>query len=483
MTKHAVYGLWINNKEIVDPSRQKESVDPSNNQPWMVATQASKGEVDQAVNAARQALKGPWGSMPIADRVGLLHKLASLLREDAERLADIECLDTGKLLGGALIEMKRAADYIDYYAGVARAFEGVHIEISPTRTGTVVPRPRGVVAAITPFNGPVTLTLWKLAPALATGNTIIIKPSPETPATPGELGRLAAKAGFPPGVVNILYGDTEIGEVLVTHPGVDCVAFTGSSEVGRKIAAAAASSLKHVLVEGGGKSAFVVFDDASIDLAIKNAVNGVFGSTGQTCVAGSRMLIHRPIYDQFVDKMVSVAKAFRVGNPRDVQTQMGPLTTRDQIGRIDKLLSTVGADGGKIVAGGHLSNAPDLQAGNYYLPTLITGVSNNAEVSQREFFGPVGVILPFSDEDEAVEIANGTPFGLAVGIWTENIRRANRVSRQMQAGTVWVNCYRAFEHTLPFGGFKQSGLGRENGMAALREYTQLQTIINDFSPK
>ena len=314
------YGLWIDNQEIVDPALSKETLDPATNKPWAFATQATSKEVELAVVSAKKAFQGPWGSLSPADRSGLLRNFAALLRADAERIGRLETSDTGKLLAGTPAEMRRAADYLDYYVGIARAFVGSWVELSQTRHGAILNRPRGVVAAITPFNAPVTLTMWKLAPALATGNTIVIKPSPETPATPGELGRIAAKAGIPPGVVNVIYGDAEVGETLIRHPEVACVAFTGSSSVGSRIAATAAASFKHAIIEGGGKSAFIVFDDANLDVAIGQALNGIFGNSGQSCVASSRILVQRSIYDEFVGKMIARTEQILVGCPTEPRT-------------------------------------------------------------------------------------------------------------------------------------------------------------------
>jgi (Z)-2-((N-methylformamido)methylene)-5-hydroxybutyrolactone dehydrogenase len=290
---------------------------------------------------------------------------------------------------------------------------------------------------------------------------------------------LASEAGFPPGVVNVVPGDAGVGASLVEHPDVAAVAFTGSSVTGRRIAASAAKTLKRVLIEAGGKYPYIVFEDAQLESAVISAVAGIFGGTGQSCVAGSRMLVHRKVYDDFVDRMSRRARALRVGDPRDERTHIGPLASARQLERVEGYVDLARKDGLEIVQGSEPDD-PQLADGCFHAPTLIAGAQNSMRICQEEIFGPVGVVLPFDDEEEAIAIANDSPYGLAAGVWTDDARRAQRVARRIEAGTVWVNCYRAFHWTLPFGGFKQSGYGRDNGMEALREYTQVQTIVNDW---
>jgi (Z)-2-((N-methylformamido)methylene)-5-hydroxybutyrolactone dehydrogenase len=474
------YGMWIDGVAVTNGRPERETLDPATGRPWALTTSTSVEDLDDAVASATAAYADEaWAGLSATQRGELLLRLAELIRRDSEQLAALESRDNGKPIWQTRSEVASVPAWYAYFGGAADKLTGANVEVSRTRAGATSHRALGVVAILSPFNGPIPLTSYKLAPALAAGNTVVIKPSPDTPITAFELGRLASEAGFPPGVVNVVPGDAGVGASLVEHPDVAAVAFTGSSVTGRRIAASAAKTLKRVLIEAGGKSPYIVFEDAQLESAVISAVAGIFGGTGQSCVAGSRMLVHRKVYDDFVDRMSRRARALRVGDPRDERTHIGPLASARQLERVEGYVDLARKDGLEIVQGSEPDD-PQLADGCFHAPTLIAGAQNSMRICQEEIFGPVGVVLPFDDEEEAIAIANDSPYGLAAGVWTDDARRAQRVARRIEAGTVWVNCYRAFHWTLPFGGFKQSGYGRDNGMEALREYTQVQTIVNDW---
>jgi aldehyde dehydrogenase (NAD+) len=472
-------GPWIDGREHRDGRDVEDTIDPAHGRGWASVARAAPEDVERAVAAAHAAFHRPaWATLSPTQRGELLFELARLIRRDAERLAVEETAEVGKPLWQTRGEVAAAAQWFSYYGGAADKVEGSSIDLSATRHGRTSHRPLGVVAILSPFNGPFALTSWKLAPALATGNTVVIKPSPDTPVTPLRLGQLASEAGFPAGVVNVLPGGSDVGAQLVSHPDVAAVAFTGSTDVGRRIAATAAGTFKRTLIEAGGKSPFVVFADADLDLAVPAAVAGIFGASGQSCVANSRMVVHSSVHDEFVQRLSDRARRLRIGDPMDDRTHMGPLSSRRQLDRVAAYVELAEQDGLDVIAP-PLSDDLDAE-GYYHRPTLVVGADNAMRISQEEIFGPVGVVLPFDDDDEAVQIANGTEFGLAAGVWTRDVSRAHRVANRLEAGTVWINTYRAMHWTLPFGGYKQSGLGRENGLEAMREFTQLQTQVVDY---
>ena len=404
--------------------------------------------------------------------------MGDLITENAEALAKVEVRDNGKLFAEMHLQLRYAPQWYYYFGGLADKIEGSVIPIEKPETFTyTLHEPLGVCVAIIPWNSPLLLVSFKLAPALAAGNTVIIKPSEFTSASALEFVKLVEKAGFPKGVVNVVTGyGKEVGEALITHPDVAKVAFTGGSASGRHVYARAAESLKKVSLELGGKSPNIVFDDCNIDNAVKGAISGIFAATGQTCVAGSRLLVQESIHDEFVDKLVTFAKTAKMGDPMSEDTHVGPVTTYPQFEKVLGYLEVAREEGVNCVLGGNKATRPECGEGWFVEPTIYTNVQNSMRIAQEEIFGPVLSVIPFKDEDEAIEIGNDVVFGLAAGIWTQSIRRAIELSKRLQAGTVWVNMYRAISYSTPFGGYKQSGLGRENGQEAIREYMQTKTV-------
>ncbi|HET6605187.1 MAG TPA: aldehyde dehydrogenase, partial [Rhodopila sp.] len=422
--------------------------------------------------------KGPWPAMTATQRGALLRRLGDLIAENAEPLAQTEVRDNGKLISEMLGQTRYVPQWYYYFGGLADKVEGGVLPIDkPGIFNFTRWEPLGVVAAIVPWNSPLLLLSWKLAPALAAGNTVVIKPSEYTSASTLEFGRLVEKAGFPPGVVNIITGfGNEVGEPLVTHPDVAKVAFTGGELSGQRVYESAARGLKRVTLELGGKSPNIVFDDAVMDDAVKGAISGIFAASGQTCIAGSRLLVQRSIHNEFVDKLVTFAKTARMGDPSNPDTQVGPVTTPPQYQKILSYLEIGKNEGAQAVLGGGPADKTKFGDGWFVNPTIFTGVNNKMRIAQEEIFGPVLSVIPFDDEEEAVAIANDTVYGLAAGVWTQNIRRALVMSERLRAGTVWVNTYRAVSFMSPFGGYKRSGLGRESGQEAIYEYLQQKSV-------
>jgi aldehyde dehydrogenase (NAD+) len=380
-------------------------------------------------------------------------------------------------------QLRYLPQWFRYFGGLADKVEGRVIPIDkPGVFNFTREEPFGVVAAITPWNSPLLLAAWKLAPALAAGNTVVWKPSEFSSVSALEFGRLFEEAGFPPGVVNVVTGfGGEIGDALVTHAKVAKVAFTGGDRTGAVVYSSAARSIKPVTLELGGKSANIVFDDAVLDDAVKGVVSGIFAATGQTCIAGSRALIQRKVYDQFTERLLALARTAKMGDPLDDATQVGPITTRPQFGKVLEYIEIAKGEGASCALGGGPARRPECGEGWFVEPTIFTGVRPEMRIAQEEVFGPVLGIIPFDDEEEAVAIANGTLYGLAAGVWTQSIRRALTMAEQLEAGTVWVNTYRAVSYMSPFGGYKRSGIGRESGQSAIREYLQEKSVWIDIS--
>ena len=455
-----------------------ESFDPFTAKPWALIPRGNAEDVDRAVQAAHRAFTtGDWPRMHASQRGLLLRRLGDLIARDAEKLAAVEVQDNGKLISEMAAQLKYAPQWYYYYGGLADKIEGSVIPSDKQAFNYTRHEPLGVCAAITPWNSPLLLFGLKVAPALAAGNTVVVKPSEYTSASTLAIMKLFEEAGFPEGVINVVTGfGPEAGEPLVKHPLVRKVAFTGSSKTGAHVYSEAAQDIKRVSLELGGKSPNIVFDDCNMENAVKGVVSGIFAATGQTCIAGSRLLVHERIHDEFVGKLVDFAKTARMGNPMDYDTQVGPVTNLMQYEKVLGYIDIAKEEGVETALGGGKATRPECGDGWFVEPTVFTGVKNSMRIAQEEVFGPVLAVIPFHDEEEAVAIGNDVVFGLAAGIWTENMRRAITMSERLQAGTVWVNTYRALSYTSPFGGYKRSGLGRENGQEAIQEYLQTKSI-------
>ncbi|MCC0025250.1 MAG: aldehyde dehydrogenase [Hyphomicrobiaceae bacterium] len=459
-----------------------ESENPYLGSAWAEIPRAGSEDVERAVSAAHKAFKSPaWAGLTPSARGLLLCRLAERIAEEAERLAEIETRDNGKLITEMRAQLRYIPQWFHYFGGLADKVEGRVIPIDkPGMINFTREEPLGVVVAITPWNSPLMLATWKLAPALAAGNTIVWKPSEYSSVSALEFGKLFEEVGFPPGVVNIVTGfGSEIGEALVTHPRVAKVAFTGGDVTGQRVYESAARHIKPVTLELGGKSANIVFSDAELDNAVRGVVSGIFAATGQTCIAGSRALVQRSIHDEFVEKLVALGRTARMGDPLLDTTQVGPITTRPQFAKVLDYVEVAKTEGATCVLGGGKAERPECGNGWFVEPTVFTNVTPSMRIAQEEVFGPVLSIIPFDDEDEAVAIANNTQYGLAAGVWTQSIRTAFELSEKLEAGTVWVNTYRATSYLSPFGGYKRSGIGRESGLTAIREYLQEKSVWID----
>ena len=444
-----------------------------------VVSTATADDAEEAVLAADRAWQRPdWRDLKPHERAGVLYRISSLIGERREDLAQMQRRDNGKPISETRALVASAAGTFQYMAAACETLED---DLTPSRGDYLtmsVHEPLGVVAAITPWNSPIASEAQKLAPALAAGNAVVVKPAEVTPMAALELGRICEEAGVPPGVVNILPGKGSIvGDALVRHPLVRKVAFTGGTDVGRGIARIAADKLMPVSLELGGKSPTIVFDDADMDHAVAGVLFGIFSSSGESCIAGSRLFVHRSIHDRFVDRLVAATGKLRVGDPEDPATQMGPLITTAHRGSIEEYVKLGLDDGGALLTGGRRPEGAVYDKGSYYLPTILSGLANDARICQEEIFGPVLVVLPFDDEDDLIAAANDSVFGLAAGIWTSDYKRAWRVARRLRTGTVWINTYKQFSISTPFGGVKDSGLGREKGRLGIREYCAQKASI------
>ena len=473
--QHYINGQWT------APARNEwmETENPYTRQPWARIPRGNAADVENAVNAASEAYEtGSWGRMSATERGKLLWKMGDLLEANVERLAVLESSDNGRAISDVKGTICYVAEFFRYFGGLADKIEGTVPPLEkPEFFNYTSHEPYGVVAAITPWNGPLLLIAMKLAPGLAAGNAFVVKPHEFASVVVLEFAALFTEAGFPPGVVNVITGiGAEVGEPLVSHAKVRKVAFTGGELVGRAVYQAAARDFKPVTLELGGKSPNIVFEDADLDKAAKGVVMGMFTTTGQACLAGSRLLVQESIHDEFLARLKVQTGAARLGNPAEAGTEMGPLASRAQYDRVLKYLDIARSEGASVALGGGPSTRPGCTDSYFVEPTILTGVNNTMRIDREEVFGPVLCCLTFKDEDDAVSVGNDTPFGLGAGVWTENMRRAIRVSKRLNAGTVWVNSYRALSFMSPFGGYKQSGIGRENGIEAMREYMQTKSV-------
>ncbi|CAN5553095.1 aldehyde dehydrogenase [soil metagenome] len=475
-----VGGEWLDARS----GKTFESTNPYTGRVWATAPEAGDEDVDAAVRAARQAFdEGPWGKMTGTERARLLRRLADLLAENAEDIAVVESTDNGKLLREMSGQLKALPEWYYYFAGATDKIQGETIPSDKPNFFIYTRRePIGVVGAITPWNSPLLLLTFKLAPALAAGCTFVVKTAEQTPASTLEFAKLFEETGFPPGVFNVISGfGPTTGSALVRHPGVDKVAFTGSTETGKQVMKDAADHLAKVTLELGGKSPSIVFEDADMEAVVNGVVSGIFAATGQTCIAGSRLFVQEAVHDEVVERLSEKAESIKLGNPLDEETEMGPVAFEKQLEKIKGYISVGQEEGAELVCGGKPPENPELQDGFFIEPTIITGVDNQMTVAREEIFGPVLSVISAESEEEIIRQANDTPYGLAAGIWTRDLQRAHRVAHALKASTVWINSYRTLSFNTPFGGYKMSGVGRENGLESLKEYTQVKSFWVELS--
>src|SRR5512132_4083077 len=460
-----------------------EVVNPATEEVIAEVASAEKSDVDAAVAAARAALDGPWGKLSARERGRLVWKIGERLMERADEIARLETLHNGKpIFESRQIEVPASAECFQYYAGWADKIHGETIPVKGNFLTYTLREPVGVVAAIVPWNFPLLLTSWKVAPALACGNTVIIKPASQTPLTALALAEIAAQVGLPPGVLNVVTGPgSQVGQMIVEHPGIDKIAFTGDTSTGKGIMKGAAETLKRITLELGGKSPNIVLRDADLDAAVRGATIGIFYGKGEVCAAGSRLLVDRSIKDEFIDKLAARAKKMTAGDPMNPQTRFGALSSQRQMETVLRYIESGKQEGATLVAGGART---DIGTGKGYFvqPTVFTDVRPEMTISREEIFGPVLAAIEFADMDEAIARANDTAYGLAAGVWTRDIKKAHYIARRLQAGTVWINTYNVYDTAAPFGGYKQSGFGREMSAHAIEHYTQVKSVWVDLNP-
>jgi len=476
MKEHAIFvgGEWRTGRG--DPII---SINPANGEVIAEFPGSAPADAGDAVTAAERALaKTGWPSMPAHERARTLYRIGDLIEDRVDRIAEVQTADTGKCLSETTALARSAAGTFRFYGAALETHEE---ELTPRRGPELtmsVYTPMGVVAGITPWNSPIASDAQKAAPALAAGNAVLLKPAEWASLTSLTLAEICEEAGLPPGLLSVLPGKgSVVGEAIVRHPQVRKVSFTGGTETGRRIMRAASEKLMPVSLELGGKSPHIVFDDADLEAALAGVSFGIFSSTGQSCIAGSRLFLHRAVFDDFLERLVEHTKALRVGDPRDPATQVAPLITSEHCDQVAGYVDLARSEGAQVLAGGARPQGEAFVGGAYYLPTILTGLDNRARACQEEIFGPILVVLPFEDEDQLVEEANDSVYGLAAGLWTSDYRRAWRVAQRLQVGTVWINTYKKFSISTPFGGMKESGIGREKGRYGIRAYMDQKSLF------
>jgi aldehyde dehydrogenase (NAD+) len=472
-------GQLLIDGQWVDGAKKFDTINPATGKVLTQIAEGSSADVDRAVDAARRALEdrnGPWRKMSASERGRLIWKLADLVEKNIDELAELETLDNGKpIFESRYVDMPMVVDVLRYYAGLATKIHGETVNTVETAFTYTLREPVGVVGLIVPWNFPLLLASWKVGPALACGNTIVWKPASQTSLTTLRFGKLAIEAGVPAGVLNIVTGPGAVGRAMVKHPGIDKIAFTGSTAVGQEIMRSAADTLKRITLELGGKSPNIVFADSDIDNAVKGAITGIFYGKGEVCNAGSRLFLESKVKDEFTEKLVARASKMRPADPLDPKTRLGAIVSQEQMQTVLGYIEAGKKDGAKLVAGGNRVNV-DGGKGFFIEPTIFADVKNDMTIAREEIFGPVLSVLAFDDIDEVIEQANNNPYGLAAAVWTRDVKKAHSVSRRLKAGTVWINTYGLMDASLPFGGYKSSGFGRELGAHAIEHYTELKTV-------
>ena len=475
-------GQWVD----AESGRTFTTPNPATGEPLAEVAEGDKADIDKAVAAARRAFEGKWSSMSARDRGRVIYKLSQLIEGRAKELAELETSDNGKpIRESSFVDIPQVVENFEYFAGWATKIEGETIPVPGKMFNYTLREPVGVCGQIIPWNFPLLMAAWKLAPALAAGNTVVLKPAEQTPVTAMELAKLIQEAGFPDGVVNIVpgYGETA-GAALAAHPGINKLAFTGSTEVGKIIARAAAENLTKVSLELGGKAPNIVFADADLEQAVNGAMMGIFFNQGQVCCAGSRLFVEAKVKDEFLERLKEKSSKIKVGDPMDQGTMMGPQVSQEQLDRIKGYMDIGRSEGACVYSGGETpALAESFKNGYFFQPTILTDVKNDMRIAQEEIFGPVVSVLSFENDNDLMKQANDTIYGLSAGIWTRDIGRAHRFAREVKAGVVWINTYNMFNAASPFGGYKQSGYGREMGKHALELYTQTKSVWVDLSDK